>query len=238
MWTDLARWLRSLRGRLLAVALVVAAGVVGGYAGYTTTAPYYATQGAVVVLPPGAGRTDAGQNPFANLFNSTQFTAVIATHVRSEATRDRVAASGARRDYTIETVAREVRANFAQNAAQIEYSLNAPDPDSAQRGAEALVAAIRDVTRTIQTDAGVPGDRLARIQVAVPAPRAHEVTGGLVIAALTDGAIAVLICGALLLTWRFVRHARAVRAGPTKSAVTEEVLLSATGRVTAGAESG
>ena len=209
MWTDLARWLRSLRGRVLAVALVLVAAVAGGYVGYSTTDSYYATQGAVVVLPAGAGNPDAGQNPFANLYNSTQFTAVVATNVRSEATRDRVAASGARRDYVIETVAREVRANFAQNAAQIEYTINAPDPDAAKRGADALVAAIRDAVRTIQSDAGIPAERMAQLQVAVPAPAAHEVTGGLVIAALKDGGIAAVIAVALLLVVRFARNARA-----------------------------
>ena len=161
-------------------------------------------------MPAGAGNPDAGQNPFANLYNSTQFTAVVATNVRSEATRDRVAAaSGARRDYVIETVAREVRANFAQNAAQIEYTINAPDPDAAKRGADALVAAIRDAIRTIQTDAGIPAERMAQLQVAVPAPAAHEVTGGLVIAALKDGGIAAVIAVALLVVGRFARNARA-----------------------------
>lgn len=222
MWTDLARWLRSLRGRLLVAALVLVAAVAGGFVGYSTTAPYYATQGAVVVLPAGAGNPDAGQNPFANLFNSTQFTAVVATDIRSEATRDRVAAaSGARRDYVIETVAREVRANFAQNAAQIEYTINAPDPDAARRGADALVAAIRAAVRDIQVAAGIPEERLARLQVTVPAPAAHEVTGGLVIAALKSGGIAAVIVIALLLVGRFVRSVRAGRrrdgAGSTQT---------------------
>lgn len=185
------------------MAFVLAAAVAGGIVGYTTTPSYYVTEGAVIVLPPGAGSKDAGLNPFANMFNSTQFTAVVATSVRSEATRDRVAAaSGARRDYVLETVAREVRANFAQNAAQIEYTMNGPDADSAKRGADALVTAIRDAVRTIQTDAGVPAKRLAQVQVAVPPPAAHEVTGGLVIAALRDAGIGAAIAVAVLLVWR------------------------------------
>ncbi|MBS4102701.1 hypothetical protein [Tsukamurella paurometabola] len=213
MWTDdLARWLRGRRGRLLAVALVVVAAVAGGVVGYSTAEPYYATQGAVVVLPPGAGSTDAGQNPFANLYNSTQFTAVVATNVRSEATRDRVAAaSGARRDYVIETVAREVRANFAQNAAQIAYTINAADPDAAKRGADALVDAIRDAVRSIQADARVPAGRMAKIQVAVPAPAPHEVTGDLVIAALTRGAVAAVAALVGLGVWRAIGALRAGR---------------------------
>lgn len=213
MWTDLARWLRSLRAGLLAVGFVVVAAVAGGAVGYSTTEPYYATQGAVVVLPPGAGSADAGQNPFANLYNSTQFAAVVATNITSQATRDRVAdASGARRDYIIETVAREVRANFAQNAAQIEYTINGPDAGSAERGAEALVVAVRESVRTIQLDSGVPTSKLAQLQVTVPAPPAHEVAGGLVIAALTDAGIAALIAVAALVIWRLLRRARADRA--------------------------
>lgn len=206
MWTDLARWLRGQRGRLLAGVLVVVAAVAGGTVGYATTAPYYTTQGAVVVLPPGAGNPDAGQNPFANLYNSVQFTAVVATNVRSSGTRDRVAAaSGARGDYVVETVAREVRANFAQNSSQIEYTINAGDPGAAQRGAEALVVAIRDAVRGIQADAGVPAARLAQVQVAVPAPAAHEVTGGRALAAIIDIGTAVVVAVALVLLWRFLR---------------------------------
>ncbi|TWS22851.1 hypothetical protein FK268_17755 [Tsukamurella sputi] len=213
MWTDLARWLRGLRAGLVATGIVLVAAVAGGCVGYTTTHPYYATQGAVVVLPPGAGNPDAGQNPFANLYNSTQFAAVVATNITSESTRDRVAAaSGARRDYIIETVAREVRANFAQNAAQIEYTINAPDPDSAKRGAEALTEATREAVRTIQLDSGVPASRLAQLQVTVPAPPAHEVTGGRVIAAMTDAGIAAVIAAAAMVSWRLFRRARADRA--------------------------
>lgn len=192
------------------MALVVVAAAVGGVIGYTTAEPYYTTQGTVVILPPGAGSADAGQNPFANLYNATQFTAVVATNVRADATRDRVSAtSGARRDYIIETVAREVRANFAQNVAQIDYSIDADEPGAAARGADTLVAAIRDAVRAIQVDARVPLARMAKVQVAVPAPAAHEVAGDLVIAALTRGAVGALIMLALLLMWWFVRHVRA-----------------------------
>ncbi len=206
MWTDLVQWLRGLRGRLIAVSLVLVAGIAGGVTGYATTSPYYSTQGTVVVLPPGAGSTDAGQNPFANLYNSTQFTAVVATNVRSDATRDRVvAASGARRGYIIETVAREVRANFAQNVAQIDYTISADQPGAANGGSDALVAAIRDTVRSIQADAGVPADRMAKVQVAVPAPAAHEVTGDLVIAALIFAIVAALATMLVaLLAWRAI----------------------------------
>lgn len=212
MWTDLAQWLRRLRGGLLATGLVLVAAVIGACVGYGTASSYYATQGAVVVLPPGAGSEDAGQNPFANLFNSTQFTAVVGTNVRSEATRDAVAAkSGARRDYVVETVFREVRANFAQNVAQIEYTINGPDRESAQRGADALVAAIRETVRTLQADAGVPEERWAKVQVAVPAPAAHEVTGDLVIAALRDAGIAVAVAVVVMLAGLFTASVRAGR---------------------------
>ncbi|MCS3779494.1 hypothetical protein [Tsukamurella ocularis] len=213
MWTDLVRWLRGLRGRLIAVSLVMVVGIIGGVVGYSTTSPYYTTQGTVIVMPPGAGSIDAGQNPFANLFNSTQFTAVVATKVRSEEIRDRVvAASGARRGYIIETVAREVRANFAQNVAQIDYAIDGDEPGAAERGSEALVAAIRDAVRSIQADAGVPTDRMAKVQVAVPAPAAHEVTGDLVIAALIFGTVAALAAVLIaLLTWRAIPVLRADR---------------------------
>lgn len=212
MWTDLARWFRSLRGRLFAVTLVIVAAVVGGVVGYSRTAPYYSTAGAVVVMPAGAGSPDAGQNPFVNLYYSVQFTSVVSTDLQSEATRDRVAtASGARPDYVIATVAREVRANFAQNSAQIEYTINAPSPEAAKRGADTLVAAARDAIATVQKDAGVPAERWAKLHVAVPPSTPQEITGGLVIAAITDGVIAALVAVALLIGWGLLRRLRTGR---------------------------
>ncbi|MFD4368333.1 hypothetical protein [Rhodococcus sp. NPDC058521] len=143
-----------LRRRAACVVVVVLAVFAGIYGAATSTTSYQSTAVAVV-YPPGAGNTDAGLNPLANLNNNIGQTAVLLSSVmRSPDAVAAVEGAGASDQITVNSIAGDA-SSFAQLSPQIVVTTIGDSPESARAGAQALVDYGSRQLKALQTKIGV-----------------------------------------------------------------------------------
>ncbi|GAB3133828.1 hypothetical protein GCM10027289_24370 [Tsukamurella serpentis] len=188
------RW--ALRKPVIIVIVLVCA-LLGAVQGYRSTTSTFETAGAVVVIPPGAGNTDAGLNPFVNLSQGTaQIANILATGAQSDQAREAVAKTGASAEYVITSMAGE--GSVAQLSSQITFVVSGPDQWKSKAGAIALIDHMRAQLRSMQQDAGVVDGTMADLRVPTEPSPGTEVGGNPLRAAvgLAMGAalLALLLC--------------------------------------------
>ena len=196
---NVAGFVRTVLAKPLVLVVLVVVTAAAGAVGWSSTSPHYVSGGAVLVIPPGAGNTDAGRNPFANLNGGPPLLAhVLATSSGSPEARDKVAATGAQPDYQLSTLAGD-SSSFNQLSPQITFQVSGPDPETAQRGSQALVAFMREELRKMQVQAGVADGTFADLRVTVEAQPGTEVPAKSARTAASYGmAAAALVIIALL----------------------------------------
>ena len=64
---NVAGFLRWALTKPVIIALVIVAGIAGGAIGWKSTTSHFESTAAVLVIPPGAGSTNAKDNPFTDL---------------------------------------------------------------------------------------------------------------------------------------------------------------------------
>ncbi|GAA1003755.1 hypothetical protein FK530_22615 [Tsukamurella conjunctivitidis] len=180
---SVAGFVRTILARRLAVLAVLVVTVAAGVFGWSSTSTHYVTNSAVVVIPPGAGNRDAGLNPFVNVASTAQLAYVLATAAERDEARDAVAKAGASPDYQLSTVAGDA-ANYAQLSPQVTFSVSAPDPEAARRGATALIDFMRDRLQRMQREAGVVDGTFADLRVPVEPTDGAAVSGSALRAAV------------------------------------------------------
>lgn len=172
---NVAGFVRAVLLKPIVLVLLVVVGIAAGAVGWMSASTHYESNGSVLVIPPGAGSTDPGKNPFINLGEGTpQLANVLATTAQAPDAQARVAATGAQTGYAVSTLAGD-SSRFSQLSPQISFVVSGPDAVTAQRGAQELITVMREKLRKMQVDAGVVvGGTLAEIRVSVdPSPGAE-----------------------------------------------------------------
>ncbi|MGV7636462.1 hypothetical protein PJI23_29050, partial [Mycobacterium kansasii] len=149
---------------------------------------------AVLVIPPGAGSTNAKDNPFTDLgygaAQVAQVLTVVAQGPRGRAALERVGASP---DVTM--IASVGDGNPKQISPLITFTVSAAEAQQSEAGARALIDFWRAEFKRMQVDAGVVGNTFADLRVPVSPTPGTEVGGNPMRAALglaMGGALAML----------------------------------------------
>lgn len=173
---NVAGFVRTVLLKPVVLILLLVVGTGAGVVGWNSATTHYESTGSVLVIPPGAGATDPGKNPFANLGEGiAQLANVVALAAQAPEAQERVAATGAQTGYTVSTMAGD-SSRSTQLSPQITFVVSGPDAETAQRGARELITVMRDKLRRLQVDAGVtvPGT-FADLRVSVEPPLGAEI---------------------------------------------------------------
>ncbi|TWS21547.1 hypothetical protein FK529_02880 [Tsukamurella asaccharolytica] len=218
---NVAGFLRWVLTKPLIIVLVIAAGLAGGAIGWKSTTSHFESTAAVLVIPPGAGSTNAKDNPFTDLdYGSAQIAQVLTVVAQGPRGRAALAAAGASPDVVM--VASVGEGNPKQISPLITYTVSAPQPQQAEAGAKALIDFWRAEFRRMQVDAGVVGNTFADLRVPVAPTPGTEVGGNAMRAALglaMGAALAMLaLCLVAAAAMEALKRRRSTAAASTPAA--------------------
>ncbi|CAM3356224.1 hypothetical protein [Tsukamurella hominis] len=220
---NVAGFLRWALTKPVIIALVIVAGIAGGAIGWKSTTSHFESTAAVLVIPPGAGSTNAKDNPFTDLgYGAAQVAQVLTVVAQGPRGRAALEKVGASPDVTM--IASVGDGNPKQISPLITFTVSAPEARQAEDGAKALIEFWRAEFKRMQVDAGVVGNTFADLRVPVAPTSGTEVGGNPMRAALglaMGSALAMLalslVVAAVLEALRN-RRAKAVASTPGAAA--------------------
>ncbi len=191
-----------LRNRATTIAVIIfilCAGVVGALVGKAKAKMVYESSAVVMVIPPGAGNSDATMNPFVNLDSRiVQLALALTTSMNSAAN---AAAMGpidpAVTNLSVDTVKTSMASADAGNTAQIQLVAQATDPTVARQYADGLTSAAGTRLHDMQAAAGVRGATFASLVVVSPPSDAQPISSSQTRSILSAAVIAMAVAAVL-----------------------------------------
>lgn len=193
---------RILRNRATTIAVIIfilCAGVVGALVGKENAKMVYESSAVVMVIPPGAGNSDATMNPFVNLDSRiVQLALALTTSLNSAAnTASLGPIDPAVTKLSVDTVKTSMASADAGNTAQIQLVAQATDPTVARQYADGLTSAAGTRLHDMQAAAGVRGATFASLVVVSPPSDAQPISSSQTRSILSAAVIAMAVAAVL-----------------------------------------